>query len=82
MNFLDIFSKNTQNIKFGESPSSGGRVVPCGQTDGQTGRRTDGKTRKITVTFLNFAKANNATSVLLCSLEVSTMVNKKYGWNL
>jgi hypothetical protein len=31
VNFLDRFSKNT--FKFHENPSSGSRVVPCGQTD-------------------------------------------------
>ena len=50
--------------------------------DRQTDRRTDGQTTKIRVAFLNFAKANNAISILLYSLDVSTMVNKKYGWNL
>jgi hypothetical protein len=28
-----IFNKGT-NIKFDQNPSSGGRVVPCAQTDG------------------------------------------------
>jgi len=30
-----IFEKYS-NIKFPEKPSPGSRVVPCGQTDGQT----------------------------------------------
>jgi hypothetical protein len=34
---LEIFEKST-NIKFHENPSSGGRVVACGQTDGQMDR--------------------------------------------
>jgi len=33
VNFLDGFSKNTKDIKIHENPSSGIRVVPCGQTD-------------------------------------------------
>jgi hypothetical protein len=33
--FNDRFSKNAQNTKFHENPSSGNRVVPCGQTDTQ-----------------------------------------------
>ena len=33
LNFLDRFSKNTQNIKFHEDPSSGSRVVSCRRTD-------------------------------------------------
>jgi len=42
-------------IKFEEIPSSGSRVLPCGQTDGQT--------TKITVAFLNFAKEKYAISI-------------------
>jgi hypothetical protein len=34
-----IFEKSS-NIKFNENPSSGSRVVICGQTDGQTDRQT------------------------------------------
>jgi len=32
-----IFEKSS-DIKFRENPSSGGQVVPCGRTDGQTWR--------------------------------------------
>ena len=38
--FCDIFEKYL-NAKFYESPSSGSRVVPCGQTDRQTDRHKD-----------------------------------------
>jgi len=38
------------NIKFHENPSSGCRVVPCGQTDGHD---------KLMVAFRNFANAPN-----------------------
>jgi len=31
--FSKLFSKNSENIKFYENPSSGNRAVPCGQTD-------------------------------------------------
>jgi len=37
-----IFEKYS-NIKFHENPSSGSRVVPCGQTDGRTDRWTGEK---------------------------------------
>jgi hypothetical protein len=39
-----------------KNPSSGNRVVPCGQTDGQTDRET-GMT-KLIVAFRNAAKAS------------------------
>ena len=45
-----IFEKYS-NTKFHENPSSGGRVVPCGLTDGQT------DTTKIIVAYRNFAIA-------------------------
>jgi len=48
-----IFEKHT-NIKLHENPSSGGRVVPSGQTDG---RRAGTDTTKPIVVFRNFAKA-------------------------
>ena len=45
-----IFEKYS-NIKFHENPSSGSRVVQCGQTDGQENRT------KLTVAFQNFTNA-------------------------
>jgi len=42
----EIFEKHS-NIKFNENPSSGSRVVSCGQTD----------MMKLTVAFLNFANS-------------------------
>jgi hypothetical protein len=45
-----IFEKYS-NTKFHENPSSRSRVVPCGQTNGQTGMT------KLIVTFHDFAKA-------------------------
>jgi hypothetical protein len=47
-----IFKKYS-NIKFHENPSSGSRVVPCGQTD-----RT-----KLIVAFRNFANAPKKTVI-------------------
>ena len=43
--------RNILNIKFRENPSSGSRVVPCGQTDGRTNMA------KLIVASRNFAKA-------------------------
>ena len=39
--FFDIFSKKYSDINFQENPSSGSRIVACGQTDGQTEKWTD-----------------------------------------
>jgi hypothetical protein len=50
VNFLDRFRKSS-NINFYENPSSGSRVVPCGQTDRQTDMT------KLIVTSRNFSKA-------------------------
>ena len=36
LSFLDRHSKKFSNNKFHENPSSGSRIVPCGQTEGQT----------------------------------------------
>ena len=41
LNFSTDFSKNNQNIKFHETPSSEDEVVPCGQTDRQTDRHDE-----------------------------------------
>jgi len=45
-----IFEKYS-NIKFHENPSSGSRVVPCAETDGQTDMT------KLRVAFPNYASA-------------------------
>jgi hypothetical protein len=46
--FSQQIFKKFSNIKFHENPSSGSRVVPCGQTDGQMDRHVE--------TSRNFAK--------------------------
>jgi hypothetical protein len=38
LNFLDMFSKKSSNIKFHKNLSSGNRVVSCDRTDWQTWR--------------------------------------------
>ena len=48
--FSTDFRKNS-DIKFHQNPSSGNRVVPCGQTEGRTDMM------KLIIAFHNFAKA-------------------------
>jgi hypothetical protein len=47
--FWTVFRKKLSNIKFRENPSSGSRIVPCGQKDGgmdgQTGRHDEANSR-------------------------------------
>jgi hypothetical protein len=47
-----IFKKHS-NIKFHENPSSGSRVVPCEQTDGEMDRHDEGNSR-----FSQFCELN------------------------
>jgi hypothetical protein len=54
-NSLDRFS--IKNIKFYQNPSSGSRVVPCGQTDGENDMT------KLTVVVRKFANAPKNQSV-------------------
>jgi len=37
---MKVFEKSA-NIKFHENPSSGSRIVPCGQTDGLVDRHDE-----------------------------------------
>jgi hypothetical protein len=60
-----VFERSS-NIKFHENPSSGSRVVPCGQTDGQTGMT------KLIVAFLSFP---NASEVVINSSRDTVSVN-------
>jgi len=62
LNFLHRFSKNT-HIKFHKNAFSGGRVVPCGRTDGRTDRHDEVNSRishlrTLLKTFLSW-KSNN-----------------------
>ena len=43
------------STKFNKNPSSGSRVVPCGQTDGRRDKQTD--MTKLIVAFRSFANA-------------------------
>jgi hypothetical protein len=36
--FFFYFFDKSSNIELDENPSSGSRIIPCGQTDGQTQR--------------------------------------------
>jgi len=63
-----VFEKYS-NVKCYERASSESRVVPCGQTDRQAGRRTERHT-KLIVTFRDFMNAAETTPQNLISLEV------------
>jgi len=64
--FRNIFGKYS-NIKFHVNPSSGSRVVPCGQTD----------MKKLIVVFRNFANAPKNTEE-----EQISFTNGEVGHNL
>jgi len=60
-NFVDSFSKKWSNTEINENPSSGSRVVACGQTDretdGQTDRQTETERRVGRQTFLQWCNS-------------------------
>jgi len=58
-----IFFKYS-NIKFNENPSSDGRVVPCGRTDGQT------DITKLIVTCRYFAKVPKRDKVAVFHISI------------
>jgi hypothetical protein len=60
--------ENYSDIKFHENPSSGSRVVPCGQTDGQTGMT------KLIVALRNFAKTPNNEENIKIGTKYSLMI--------
>jgi hypothetical protein len=55
-----IFEK-CSNIKFHENPSSGGRVVLCGRTDGQMNGQTDRQTDRHDEANTRFSKFFEST---------------------
>jgi len=59
----EIFEKSS-NIKSHENPSSGGRFVPCGRTDGQTNRHTWQSWKSLFTTLRHTSK--NHTYVPVC----------------
>jgi len=63
-----VFEKYS-NIKCYEHASSGSRVVPCGRTDRQAGRRTE-RHPKLIVTLRDFMNAAETTPQNLISLVV------------
>ena len=68
---VQIF-ENYQNIKFHENFSRGSRVVPCGQTDGQTDMT------KLTVDFRNFVitpKYSSRSNRVIIWLRTSVSVS-------
>jgi hypothetical protein len=53
--YLKIFEKKKDSrIMFLENPSSGSRVIPCGQMDRRADGQTEGKSR-----FSKFYKSNS-----------------------
>jgi len=74
----EIFSKNIHT--FNENLSNGIQVVPCGPTDGRTGRRTEAETdmTKPIVAFRNFAKPAlkgevNRANKRICTTRTTTL---------
>jgi hypothetical protein len=65
-----VFEKYS-NIACYEHTSSGSRVVPCGLTDRQAGRRTD-RHPKLIATLRDFMNAAETIPQNLISLEVGT----------
>jgi hypothetical protein len=65
--FLDVFSANTQNMKFNENLSIGSCVVPCVRTD----RRTEGQAAnqkdvmKSAVAVRSFANAHRKYTLVI-----------------
>jgi len=59
LEFSQQIFQSLSDIKFHENPSSGSRVVPCGQIEGQADGRTDRRTdmMKLIFAFRNFANA-------------------------
>jgi len=66
--FSRQFFETNSNIKFHENPSSGSRVVPCGETDGQTDRHTEVNSR-----FRNFVNAPKNETLKETSILVKTL---------
>jgi hypothetical protein len=58
------------NVKFHENASSVSRVIPCGQTDGQTGKT------QVTVAFRNFANAALSRLFLLVWVRTGIYVQE------
>ena len=72
---LQMFEK-CSNIKFRENASCGSRVVPCGQTEGQTGKM------KLTVTFRNYAnapkyRASTSFRVLYSPPDITSVIKSR-----
>jgi hypothetical protein len=67
-----IFEKYS-NIKFHENPTSGSRVVPCGQTDGRKDMT------KLVVAFRNIANAPKNNSTFSVTVRFSRYLAINYG---
>ena len=72
---LQMFEK-CSNIKFRENASCGSRVLPCGQTEGQTDKM------KLTVTFRNYAnapkyRASTSFHVLYSPPDITSVIKSR-----
>jgi hypothetical protein len=61
------FEKKNSNIKFNQNPSSGSRVVPCGQTD-----------MKVLVAFRDFANAPKTHTIVPTCLRAEHKGNSTF----
>jgi len=74
--FSRRLSQKYSNIKFHENPSTGSRVVPCGQADGRTDRHDEANSRfsQFCERALKFNKAVQRQDTLV-QIEFQTLQN-------
>ena len=79
LEFCRRFSEKQSSIKFNGNPSSVSHVVPCGQTERRTDKRTDRQDMtELIVAFRNFMNAPKNTSTgirILCHVIQSCRIN-------
>jgi len=75
LEFSQHILQNFSNIKFHGNSSIESRVVPCGQTGGQT----DGHD-KLLVAFRNFTNAPNRDSIIIIIIILSNYLIFRYSY--